>query len=114
MKFCPYCGASLVGGAVSFCTECGKALPDTSPTAGVEQPERPRRPRRKKSGRMPSAPPKRNPMDEHYDGYYDDVPPIDADRIGERADPALVKRIALVILGAVGMIALSMTLMILL
>lgn len=27
MKYCPYCGTVLVDGAVSFCTECGKALP---------------------------------------------------------------------------------------
>ncbi len=27
MKYCPYCGTVLVDGAVSFCAECGKALP---------------------------------------------------------------------------------------
>lgn len=27
MKYCPYCGTILVDGAVSFCAECGKALP---------------------------------------------------------------------------------------
>lgn len=27
MKYCPYCGTVLIDGAVSFCTECGKALP---------------------------------------------------------------------------------------
>ena len=27
MKYCPYCGASLVGGAASFCAECGKKIP---------------------------------------------------------------------------------------
>ena len=27
MKYCPYCGASLVGGAASFCAECGKRSP---------------------------------------------------------------------------------------
>lgn len=26
MKFCPYCGAVLIDGAVSFCSECGKPL----------------------------------------------------------------------------------------
>ena len=49
-----------------------------------------------------------------YDGYYDDVPPIDADRVGERVDPALIRRIALVILGAVGLITLSAALLMLL
>ena len=27
MKYCPYCGAELIPGALSFCSECGKALP---------------------------------------------------------------------------------------
>ena len=50
----------------------------------------------------------------YYDGYYDDVPPIDADRVGERIDPAMIKRIALVVLGAVGLICLSAALLMLL
>ena len=60
------------------------------------------------------TPPEPDPMDAHYDGYYDDVPPIDADRVGERVDPALIRRIALVILGAVGLITLSAALLMLL
>ena len=28
MKYCPYCGADLPDGAVTFCMECGNALPD--------------------------------------------------------------------------------------
>ena len=53
-------------------------------------------------------------MDAHYDGYYNDIPPIDAGRMGNRKDPELVKRIALVILWAVGLIALSSALLMLL
>ena len=34
MKFCPYCGAPLVGSAVSFCAECGKPLPGQKDTGG--------------------------------------------------------------------------------
>ena len=117
MKFCPYCGASLVGGAVSFCAECGRELPEKSPVTGEERPARSHKARRRnavKSSRKPPAPPKPNPMDEHYDGYYDDVPPIDAGEVGERMDPALAKQIALLILGAVGVIGLSVALMMLL
>lgn len=111
MKFCPYCGASLVGGAVSFCTECGRALPEQDAET-VKRPVRPPAKRRRKP--VMSAPVKPNPMDEHYDGYYDDVQPIDADRVGERMDPALAKRIALVVLGAAAMIVLSTALLMLL
>ena len=34
MKYCPYCGADIPDGTVSFCAECGKALP-----AKKEKPE---------------------------------------------------------------------------
>lgn len=44
----------------------------------------------------------------------DDVQPIDADHVGERMDPALAKQIALVILGALGVIILSAALLMLL
>ena len=26
MKYCPYCGADLLGGTASFCSECGKPI----------------------------------------------------------------------------------------
>lgn len=114
MKFCPYCGASLVGGAVSFCTECGKPLPgkDRKPAAkgNARPPVRNTRVPTQISPERPAS----NPMDEHYDGYYDDIPPLDAGRAGERTDPELVKRIVLVILGAIGLIALSAALLMLL
>lgn len=69
MKFCPYCGASLVGGAVSFCTECGKALPETG-AEPVKPPVCTPVKKQKKPVQAVQAPPKPNPMDEHYDGYY--------------------------------------------
>ena len=53
-------------------------------------------------------------MDINYDGYYDDIQPIDAGVRGEGMDPELVKRIILVILGAVGAIILAVILMMLL
>lgn len=114
MKFCPYCGASLVGGAVSFCAECGRPLPGKGRKPAAKGAARP--PAR--STRVPTqTSPEHsasNPMDEHYDGYYDDIPPLDADRVGDRTDPELIKRVALVILGAIGLIALSAALLMLL
>lgn len=114
MKFCPYCGASLVGGAVSFCAECGKPLPEKDRKTAAAKTARPPARKTKAPTRTAAEPPAPNPMDEHYDGYYDDIAPVDADRVGERSDPELVKRIVLVILGAVGLIALSAALMMLL
>ena len=57
MKFCPYCGASLPGGAASFCPECGKPLP-VGNTAGTQEQEK-RRPQQKPKQR----PRPLNPMD---------------------------------------------------
>ena len=39
MKYCPYCGAGFSDGTVSFCTECGKKLPEekTFPPEAKEQ-----------------------------------------------------------------------------
>ncbi len=30
MKYCPYCGAALACDAISFCTECGRSIEETS------------------------------------------------------------------------------------
>ena len=106
MKFCPHCGASLPGGAASFCPECGKPLPGRN-AAGAR--ERKKRQPQQKPLRRPV-----NPMDVNYDGYYNDIQPIDAGARGEGMDPELVKRIGLVILCAVGAIILSIALMMLL
>ena len=109
MKFCPYCGASLPGGAASFCPECGKQLPDRNAAGTRERNKRQRQKPRQQPRRRPV-----NPMDVSYDGYYNDIQPIDAGARGEGMDPELVKRIGLVILCAVGAIIFSVALMMLL
>ena len=124
MKFCPYCGASLLGGAASFCPECGRQIPQQEPDqAPRPQPGRKRRPteippsRRKKRPRQElQRPPRRkkNPMDINYDGYYDDVEPIDAGQQGERMDPEMLKKTALMLVGALGVILLAVVFMTLL
>lgn len=103
MKYCPYCGASLVGGAASFCAECGKKIP-----AQKEAPQSKPKPKGKTSVRERPAPKqkrrspptgpahpakrKRNPMDINYDGYYDDVKPVDAGEQEEGVDPEMSRR----------------------
>ena len=124
MKFCPYCGASLLVGAASFCPECGRQIPQQEPDqAPRPQPGRKRRPteippsRRKKRPRQePQRPPRRkkNPMDINYDGYYDDVKPIDAGQQGERMDSEMLKKTALMLVGALGVILLAVVFMTLL
>ena len=124
MKFCPYCGASLLGGAASFCPECGRQIPQQEPDqAPRPQPGRKRRPteippsRRKKRPRQePQRTPRRKkkPMDINYDGYYDDVKPIDAGQQGERMDSEMLKKTALMLVGALGVILLAVVFMTLL
>ena len=122
MKFCPYCGASLLGGAASFCPECGRQVPQQEPDrAARPQPDKKKRPadrppimRRGKRPRQElQRPPRRkkNPMDINYDGYYDDVEPIDAGQQGERMDPEMLKKTALMLVGALGVILLAIVFM---
>ncbi len=145
MKYCPYCGATLLGGAVSFCAECGKPIPGVSQAQPVEQsleetaskkqnspepqtqaakapakakkpPRKERSPKKEKrrKERPPVAEPEPDPQDEGYDGYYNDVRPVDNGHERERMDPELIKRIALVGGGAVLIIGLAIVMMLLL
>ena len=125
MKFCPYCGASLVGGAASFCGECGMQIPPKGSDTDPKIPQKPRPCHKQKNGPVPAAkrkqPPKPipkapskrkvNPMDINYDGYYKDVQPIDAGQQGKRMDPDMTKKIALLLAGAVLVIILAAVLM---
>lgn len=87
MKYCPYCGAELPEGAVSFCGECGKSLPQ------AENKER----KTVKGKQLDKQPETKSPanQDEGYDGYYDDVLPDDDTVTGRTVDKNLIKKIAL-------------------
>lgn len=107
MKYCPYCGVSINGDAAFFCPECGKALRQKKHSALEGRHRRP-------SGRRRPQQPLRPPVDDHYDGYYDDVKPIDADQTAPKHDPQMVKQIIGVMVGAMAVIALAAVLMFLL
>lgn len=70
MKYCPYCGADIPDGAVSFCAECGKAYNDG------------------------------------YDGYYEDLLPVDHGRERFETNPAPVKKIIVLVVGVLVVIGL--------
>lgn len=108
MKYCPYCGASLPGSAVSFCPECGCALPKAGSAKQLQK----RPPARQE--RAEAQPYSRKNANDGYDGYYDDVQPIDAGEDLGKMDPEMTKRVVLVIAGAVGIIAAAAVLMLLL
>ena len=87
MRYCPYCGASLLDDA-AFCISCGKSIPAVSEKA------------------TPT-------VLENYDGYYDDIPTDDhqTNATKEYIDPGTVKNIVLICTGAaliIGICILSM------
>ena len=94
MKYCPFCGAELLPGALSFCPECGEALPTYQ--TNVQEPAASTLEKHRKRNRKAQPAPE---VDPNYDGYYDDVEPIDADRGREGMDPRLMGKVALVCLG---------------
>lgn len=113
MKYCPYCGADLPDGAISFCAECGKTLPDRTEQASAKKAvksekkrvPKPTASRQNKNSRKKKKPPAdAKPEDQilpddTYDGYYNDVLPSDIDREKEGLDKELIKRIAAISVG---------------
>lgn len=114
MKYCPYCGVSLLDDTASFCGECGKSLPKS----GIVN----RNVKLKKtvSKAHPfiewlsamihppkiSSPPVTDdsqPVEDGYDGYYNDVLPTDYDEAHDSIDKELIKKIAILI-GAVAVV----------
>ena len=127
MKFCPYCGANLIEENVLFSSNCGKKLPPheagiTEPLTEEMRPEPEKTPKvepsTKKKGRKKKASNKKAtrvvdepPVDDGYDGYYDDVQPPDLDRVKEGLDKELIKKIVALSVGVVFIIALCVVMM---
>ena len=144
MKYCPYCGASLLGSAVFFCSECGKPIPIvpqtqeevSDPDTTVSSEPGLKNAQKQKTGPLKHGKKERHlhplkkekprkqqiedddgrpePLEDGYDGYYDDVRPSDNGHEKERMDPELVKRVCLVAGGAVLIIGLAIVMMLLL
>ena len=126
MKFCPYCGADLLDENVLFCSNCGKKLPPheagiTEPLTEVMRPEPEQTPKEERSSKKKGTkkkPSKKTlpaveepPLDDGYDGYYDDVQPPDLDRVKEGLDKELIKKIVALSVGVVFIIALCVVMM---
>lgn len=101
MKFCPYSGAKLPDDAAVFCMECGKAVPEKVQQTEVEEkkpPKKKRKPKKAKASKkekqsqVPADP--ETPVDDGYDGYYDDVLPEDVNTVGQGIDKQLIKKVA--------------------
>ncbi len=102
MKYCPYCGADLIADAVSFCAECGKQLPadKTQEEKSKEKLEHPKTSKNRKKKSVKNAESSieiETVGDDGYDGYYNDIRPIDEGREREGLDKELIKKIAIII-----------------
>jgi hypothetical protein len=144
MRYCPFCGAELLGPEVSFCAECGKQIPTgaapqteaEAPSAAADPPRNSkkkaapvklkRKPQKKARPSIEGAPterlqsqsgeedrPEPEPADD-YDGYYDDVEPIDAGSTRPGLDRERIKKISFLVLGALLVIGLCVVMMTLL
>lgn len=129
MKYCSYCGSELASEDVIFCANCGKKLPPheagiTEPLTEEKRPEpvQEKKPKKeaepakgkKKKYRLEAVPKEPTPVDDGYDGYYDDVLPPDMDRVREGLDKELIKKIVALGVGVVLIISLCVVMMYLL
>lgn len=114
MKYCPYCGGELINSAASFCTECGKSLPAETQDASIKHEKNQthnehRRKHTKKarvtgrheeqfvSADLEKKAEKRKEDD--YDGYYDDIRPLDEGGGREEIDKDIIRKILLLVVG---------------
>ena len=127
MKYCPYCGAGFSDGTVSFCTECGKKLPEekTVPPEAKEQSKKVAKKQKHKKEKKEKhkkdvkkkKPEKEIPevmgeaVDDGYDGYYNDVLPPDTDRVKDGLDKELVKKIVALCIGVTVVILMCVALL---
>lgn len=108
MKYCPYCGADIPDGAVSFCAECGKALP-----AKKEKPEKSTPVKKSSAGKKKKQKSLtvtdvelRKAYNDGYDGYYEDLLPVDHGKERFETDSAPVKKIIILAVGVLVVIGL--------
>lgn len=123
MKYCPYCGADLPAAAVSFCSECGNSLPfkkersepNTEKAEKKQKMKKPNHSHKKVHRPLHSHPPDNgNEKIDDYDGYYDDILPMDEDRQREGLDPLILRKIIILLCGLAVVIGLCVVLMYLL
>ncbi len=118
MKYCPYCGANLIDGTVSFCSECGKSIKGRKTKAKSEK--KPPAERRKKSKtKVPKEVVKETEVpeettevvDDGYDGYYDDVLPVDESVERQGLDKEMIKNLIIIIAGVIVAISICVVAM---
>ena len=121
MKRCPHCGADLVDGTISFCPKCRKKLTNEKSAKGKYARNKKKKSAKKKEKTSKKKHVKKKepkipevmgePVDDGYDGYYNDVLPPDKDRISEGLDKELVKNIVVLGIGFTVIVGLCVALL---
>lgn len=132
MKFCPYCGADLLKENAAFCAECGKKLsmaeeapsplhetdgqhdakPSKQKVSKKDFQKRKKPKQEKKKAQEPPLPEiEGEPVEDGYDGYYDDILPPDLDREKEGPDKELIKKIVTLTVAVILIIGLCVVMM---
>ena len=127
MKYCTNCGAALEDSTASFCAECGKPLSSTSGDAVTNPVENKKAKHRETKKKKPKKEKIRKqkktkkdevleeivgePVDDGYDGYYDDVIPPDTDRVKEGLDKELIKKIVALSIGVIFIISMCVVML---
>lgn len=97
MEDCPYCGAALPDSAVSFCPECGKSLSESTVEKPVKEQKRKNKPTKPKA--RPKKPKRTEPpVEDGYDGYYDDRLPIDEGHRRDGMEKNIIKKVVALVL----------------
>lgn len=108
MRYCPYCGAGLTEDSYLFCSECGKEVSinkeESAPERKARKKQNKRKPKskrrfRRKTQEIPKAAVESDMVEDGYDGYYDDIQPIDAGKVRQSIDKDMLKRIAGLLIG---------------
>lgn len=139
VSFCSECGKALPDGLVqhqnqvpSTETSVQQLQPDNSETSITEAAadtiqeekaaskkkdsleKRKKKQKKRRSRRKSDRQPEEEPKDDGYDGYYDDVLPVDAGRMAEGMDQELIKKIVLLAVSALLVVGACVAMMYLL
>ena len=110
MKFCPYCGDLLDRIVVGYCSSCGKPiLKKKYRKRFLEENDYPDS--QNHAIKAEKSHKHKNKRTDNYDGYYDDVMPADQGKQIETRNKELQKKIILLAVGFVLVVALCVALM---
>lgn len=111
MKYCPYCGTQIVNDESYFCVECGNALPTMKSTEEQKIIHNKDHSARQEPRAAISDKQLCSEYNDGYDGYYDDLLPIDDGQVHIGIDKLLIKKILMLIGGVLFILALCLVMM---